>query len=264
MPVTETPQRDVLGVAPDRRMSGVALAAIILALLGLLVLALAGLGTRWGWWDFRFGFRMLRWGFYLEVAAVVLGIAGAIVARPGARRRGFALALIALLLGAVGAGTMLRWSARAKAVPAIHDITTDVSNPPSFVAVLPLRRDAANPAEYGGAEVAAQQEKAYPDIQPLVTLLPPAQVFPRALAAAERMGWTIDAAVPADGRIEATARTFWFGFRDDIVVRIRPDGQGSRLDVRSVSRVGKSDIGTNARRVRSYLAMMKQELGPGR
>jgi hypothetical protein len=263
MPVTETPERSALDVVPARRLSRMALVALLSALVGMVVLALAGLGSRWGWWEFRFGFRMLGWGVYLEAVAIVLGIAGAIVARPGARRRGFALALVALVLGAAGAGIMLRWRARAKAVPAIHDITTDVADPPSFVAVLPLRRGAANPAEYGGAEVAAQQQKGYPDIRPLVSSLPPTQLFPRALAAARGMGWTIDAAVPAEGRIEATARTFWFGFRDDVVVRIRPQGAGSRLDVRSVSRVGKSDVGTNARRIRKYLDAVRKELGGG-
>ena len=65
------------------------------------------------------------------------------------------------------------------------------------------------------------------------------------------------AAVPAEGRLEATARTRWFGFRDDVVVRVRPDGAGSRVDVRSVSRVGRSDLGTNARRIRGFMDALR-------
>jgi uncharacterized protein (DUF1499 family) len=86
---------------------------------------------------------------------------------------------------------------------------------------------------------------------------PPAQAFDRALAAARAMSWEIVASDPAQGRIEATATTFWFGFKDDIVVRIAAEGAGSRLDVRSLSRIGKSDVGANARRIRDYLAKVK-------
>jgi len=86
--------------------------------------------------------------------------------------------------------------------------------------------------------------------------VPPPVAFSRALEAAERMGWTLVANNPAEGRIEATDTTFWYGFKDDIVIRVTPAGAGSRVDVRSVSRVGRSDIGTNARRVRRYLAKL--------
>jgi uncharacterized protein (DUF1499 family) len=141
--------------------------------------------------------------------------------------------------------------------PHIHDITTDIENPPRLVSVLPLRKNAENSAEYGGPEIAAQQHTAYPDIVPLMLPMRPAQAFERALATARHRGWMIADANPAEGRIEATATTFWFGFKDDVVIRIVPVTGGSRLDMRSVSRVGVSDVGTNAARIRSYL----KELG---
>jgi uncharacterized protein (DUF1499 family) len=138
----------------------------------------------------------------------------------------------------------------------IHDITTDPENPPGFVSVLPLRKDAPNSATYGGPEIAAQQRAAYPDIRPLVSDLPPARAFERALSVAQRMGWSIVDDNAAEGRIEATATTRWFGFKDDVVLRIVPAaGNGSRIDIRSVSRVGRSDVGTNARRIRTFLKM---------
>ena len=87
--------------------------------------------------------------------------------------------------------------------------------------------------------------------------VPPAQAFDRAASAAKEMKWDIVATDPAQGRIEATATTFWFGFKDDIVVRITAEGSGSRVDVRSLSRIGKSDVGANAKRVREYLAKVK-------
>ena len=144
-------------------------------------------------------------------------------------------------------------------MPPIHDITTDTADPPVFVAVLPLRADAPNPAEYGGEDVAAAQQQAYPDLRPLILPLAPDVTFARALDAARGAGWAIVAADSTDRRIEATETTGWFGFKDDVVVRIRPADGGSRVDVRSVSRTGRSDVGTNARRIRAYL----RSLGAG-
>ena len=92
---------------------------------------------------------------------------------------------------------------------------------------------------------------------PLHLDVAPAQAFDRALTAARAMGWEIVASDPAQGRIEGTATTFWFGFKDDIVVRVGADGSGSRVDVRSLSRIGKSDVGANARRIRDYLGKVK-------
>jgi uncharacterized protein (DUF1499 family) len=141
----------------------------------------------------------------------------------------------------------------AQSVPPIHDISTDTDNPPPFVAVVERRRDASNPVEYGGPEIAAQQHRAYPDLHPVTLSDPPARAFERALEAARGQGWEIVASAPADGRIEATDTTRFFGFKDDVVVRVKPEGTGSRVDVRSLSRVGKSDVGKNASRIRAYL-----------
>ena len=228
--------------------------AVFVALVAVLALMAAGPGTRLGVWDFRVGLSMLRYAAYLGIAAVVLVLVALAVTRP--RRAGLGVLLVALVLGA--AAFLVPWGFRQKArgKPPIHDITTDTQNPPAFVAVLPLRQDAPNPATYGGDSVAEQQHRAYPDIRPLELHIPPAQAFDRALAAAREMGWSINAADRAAGRIEATATTTWFGFKDDIVVRIRPEGAGSRIDVRSVSRVGRGDLGTNAARVRAYLGRL--------
>ena len=145
-------------------------------------------------------------------------------------------------------------------VPPIHDITTDLDDPPRFVAVLPRRRARRTTAEHGGAALAAQQRAGYPDLGPARFPAPPDRVFARAVDVARGLGWEIVATVPAEGRLEATDRTRWFGFRDDVVVRVRPDGAGSRVDVRSVSRVGRSDLGTNARRIRAFVDALRAAL----
>lgn len=145
----------------------------------------------------------------------------------------------------------------AHQVPRIHDITTDTENPPQFVALLAVRQKAPNGAAYGGAKIAQAQKAAYPDITPAQLDTPPAQAFERALDVARNMGWEIIAADKVQGRIEATATTFWFRFKDDVVIRIVAAGNGSRLDVRSMSRVGRSDLGTNARRIRAFLKQLQ-------
>jgi hypothetical protein len=227
---------------------------LVAALAAVLLLGASGFGYRMGLWEYRRGFEMLGWGMFTGLAAAVL--AAVALAIPKVRARGAAALAVALIAGAVVAYVPWQWRERAQSLPRIHDITTDTQNPPQFVAVLPLRKGAPNPAEYGGKEVAEAQLKGYPDIKPVELPAPPPVAFARALATAERMGWVLVANNPAEGRIEATDTTFWYGFKDDIVIRVTPAGAGSRVDVRSVSRVGRSDIGKNAQRIRNYLAKL--------
>lgn len=225
-----------------------------IAAVGALLLLASGAGTRLGLWDFRFGFRLLGWAAYIGAAGAGAALLALAVWRPSGR--GLALTLAALVIGVVTFGVpwVARWTAQN--VPPIHDITTDMGNPPEFVAILPLRANASNTAVYGGEEIASQQRAAYPDVVPLTLETTPADAFTRALDAARAMGWELVIADSVQGRIEAVATTRWFGFKDDIVVRVTPDGSRSRIDVRSVSRVGRSDLGTNARRIRQYLARL--------
>jgi uncharacterized protein (DUF1499 family) len=216
----------------------------------------AGLGARWGIWHFRTGFMLLTWSAYGALAVVVLGLVALIVNRSSNKAIFFASASI--IVGIFVAGIPWEMKQRAQHVPPIHDITTDTENPPAFVAILPLRADAPNSVEYKGTEVAAQQRKAYPDLQPLTVNAPPDIAFQKALRAARDAGWDIVESRPDQGRIEATDTTLWFGFKDDIVVRVTSQDSASRIDVRSVSRVGKSDVGTNATRIRNYLSKIQR------
>jgi uncharacterized protein (DUF1499 family) len=229
---------------------------LILALVAAGLLAVSGIGVRLGLWTFSTGFQLLRWSAYLGLAAAVTAVVGLII--PSVRAGAVGRLGVALVLGLGVAYLPWHWRQRARALPPIHDISTDLDHPPAFVAVLPLRAGAANPSEYGGAEVAAAQRRGYPDIQPLLLATPPPLAFALALYTAEQMGWALVAADSTAGRIEATATTAFFGFKDDVVIRITPAGTGSRIDVRSVSRVGKSDVGTNAARIRAYLAKLRE------
>jgi uncharacterized protein (DUF1499 family) len=140
----------------------------------------------------------------------------------------------------------------------IHDITTDTANPPQFVALHGLRLATFNGPEYGGEKIARIQKAAYPDIQPRIVDAAPASAFERALRAAHGMGWLIVASAAEEGRIEATATTRWLRFKDDVVVRVTPSGAGSRIDVRSKSRIGRSDFGANATRIREFFRKLEQ------
>lgn len=231
---------------------------LLVAVVAALLLVSAGPGTRLGLWEYGTGFLLMRWAFFGGLAAVALAIVMLVIPRT---RRGAGLLLgTALVIGALAAWVPWNGLQTVRSLPFIHDITTDTGDPPEFVAVLPLRADAANPPEYGGEEVAEQQREGYPDIEPLRADLSAERAFELALEAARGQGWEIVAAVPGDGRIEATDTTFWFGFKDDVVIRIRPDGGGSRIDVRSKSRVGRSDVGANAARIRDYLDAMEKRL----
>lgn len=221
------------------------------ALLAGLLLLIAGPGVRAGFWVFPIGFQLMRYAAYAGLTAALL--AGFGLFSPAWRRSQAPRLLLAFALGGIVAGVPWLQLRQARSLPPIHDITTDLADPPAFRAVLARRGDRSNPLDRAEPDLAAQQRAAYPYLAPLHLPQPPAEAFARALRAARSMGWEIVAADAERLLIEATATTFWFGFKDDVAIGLRPDGDGSRVDVRSVSRVGRSDLGANASRIRAYL-----------
>jgi uncharacterized protein (DUF1499 family) len=243
----------VSGIARRAAMCGLAFALPALALL-----AAGPLGWRAGWWSYRIAFATLMpYAFYCGVGAIaVSGLALAMSLRPGARG-GLAPALLGLAIGAATAYFPWHASAMRGVYPPINDITTDFGDPPSLDFAAGMRvAEAGAPPAYPGADTAAVQQKSYPGIAPAVLDLPPERAFDRALAVAEGKGWTIVKADRAAGIIDAYDRSFWFGFTDDIAIRIRAAGAGSRIDIRSASRQGRGDFGVNAARVRAFLAAL--------
>jgi len=195
----------------------------------------------------------VRWAGTAAVGGATLALLAVLLTLgASARRRWRRRAWLALAVNVVVAAGPLYLLYQLQYLPHIHDISTDTSNPPAFEAVVAQRRSARNPIEYVPATAAAQRQ-GYPDIVPLRLPLAPSVVFDNAERAARTMGWQIVATAPDKLRLEATDSTLLFGFKDDIVVRITPQNGGSVVDVRSLSRVGGSDFGTNARRVRAYL-----------
>jgi len=226
------------------------------------LLALSGaLGHRYGLWEHSVGFTLLRWSFYAAVAALALSGAGLMGA---AHQRSVGLMLAAgpgVILALAVATVPLLHVRTMSTYPPIHDITTDTDNPPEFVALRDIREDAPNAVAYPGKSTARQQKQAYPDIRPLTLDVAPERAFRLALEQAEAMDWRVAEADADARRIEAVAETFWFGFRDDVAIRVNPtDAEGARIDVRSASRIGVSDLGTNAARIRAYLDGLRDRL----
>jgi uncharacterized protein (DUF1499 family) len=199
---------------------------------------------------------LMRIALFVGLAAAALALIMLVL--PKTRRAGSLSLIVALVVGLGTAWVPYNGYRTVRALPFIHDITTDTQNPPLFVDVVPLRADAKNPVEYAGEEVASQQRSGYPDIQPVDLPSPVESTFASALEIARNMGWDIVAQEPGEGRIEATATTQWFGFKDDVVIRIKATPSGSRLDMRSKSRVGRSDVGANAARIRKFVAALKE------
>jgi uncharacterized protein (DUF1499 family) len=222
---------------------------------------LAGPGYRLGWWPLGTGLQTVRWSATIDLAAAALSLVAVALAWRGRERRTLSIGVIGLIVSvAVATPPLMLWQ-RAQHLPRIHDVSTDTVNPPAFVAVLPLRRDARNGTDYT-PRTAAQQKSGYPDIVPLQLDMPPAQALQRAEQVARDMGWIIVDVSSADLRVEATDTTLLFGFKDDVVIRITPQGSSSRVDVRSLSRVGGSDFGVNAKRVRSFLKNLAAASAP--
>lgn len=208
--------------------------ALVLGIGALATLLASGPGTRLGLWDWRAGLALLRYAAYLGMAAAGVSLVG--IFWPRVRRGGALVLALALLLGVASFAAPLAFQRHARSVPPINDIRTDVENSP--------------PA------LARTQREAYPDIAPVLLPMPPGPAFARAAAAAGEMGWEIASRDPAAGSLHAVATSAWFGFKDDVTIRVSPEGSGSRIDIRSRSRVGRGDAGANAERIRAWRAAL--------
>ncbi len=216
---------------------------------------LGGPGYRAGWWSLRAGIKTVQWAAWTGVGAFTVALIGIGLAWKAAARGALVASAHALVLSALAVGPPLYLWTTLDRFPRIHDVSTDPANPPAFAAVMPLRKGAPNSTDPNPA-TAARQREGYPDIAPALLDVPPAQAFQRAERAAKAMGWEIVAVAPEDLRIEATDTTLLFGFKDDVVIRVASNGAGSRVDVRSESRVGGFDFGVNAKRVRDFLKQL--------
>jgi uncharacterized protein (DUF1499 family) len=237
-----------------RRM-GLSIAAWGIAAAGLVLLGAAGPAYRLGV-SLGHAFDMVRWAAATSLTGAALSVGALLWSRRKARTGAAIVAGIGVLLGILSAAVGYGWLRQAQAAPALHDLTTDLENPPTFEALAKERPAGSNPFTRSRDEDQLQRQH-YPDLAPVIVAQPSRLVFDRARLVAHNQGWTIVASDPDAGRLEATDTTRWFGFTDDIVVRLVPWGTGTRVDVRSASRYGSNDTGTNARRIRRFLSALQ-------
>ena len=246
----------------------------------------SALGGRFGFWEPLEGFRhVLTYaglpGFgrgFLLPATLGLGVvalAFVIIQRvvQGAKNSagpgGYVAGVMAILVGGAPMAMIVLNAGQTASIPPIHDITTDTQNPPQFTAGMIERRGSESNSVVYEEKIDPRSERslpivqaeAYPEIESLVVSADPNTVYRAALDVGRDMGWMIATASETELSFEATDTTFWFGFKDDVVVRLSETAEnGTRVDVRSVSRVGMSDLGANAARIEAFLADLEAAL----
>jgi len=228
------------------------------AIMAVAMLLIGPLGTKFGVWPFTLGLMLMAGATVLAAIGLIGGLWGYMISRSNGLHADKPLCGIGAVLSAVVLAIFGSQFAAARSVPPIHNISTDVNDPPAFSAVVALRGAGTNPLTYDAAKLSALQTGAYPDVKPLESTLDPAAAVARANAVLSDMGLEIVSAGTDNQSVEATFESFWFGFKDDVVVRVRPSGSGSLVDMRSVSRVGESDLGANAARIEEFLRRFAQ------
>ncbi len=228
---------------------------LVIAVVAIVIVGTMIFGAKLGLWQPIVGFGLVR--NYMNPIAyglLGLGILGLVQQKIMGNRCGLVKSSLTALIGlAMLAPTLYGKINPPVRLPPIHDISTNTVTPPEFIVLGDNRVGARNTLVYGGPEVAALQKKAYSDIAPIESGLSAAEAFNEALRVADVMDWELVAQDAESLRYEATARTSVYGFVDDVVVLVTPVGDASRIDIRSVSRIGRGDRGVNAARVRTFI-----------
>ncbi len=230
----------------------------LVSLAAFLLVTLPGPLYKFAIIDLATAFSGFKYAVITGVAALILLIIQALFKR---QTISFASAGLAVFFSLIAIVMPLKMMSTAKKVPAIHDISTDMTTPPEFVAIAPLRVNAPNPVAYAGTKTAEQQSKAYPELQTLTYTQSKAELVTAIEQAADNLGWDLVNTDKNAGLVEATDATLWFGFKDDIVVRIEDNGNERLVDIRSKSRIGSSDLGKNAERIHGFIKELNKVLG---
>jgi uncharacterized protein (DUF1499 family) len=239
-------------------------ASVAVLVVALCLLGLAPLGVRLGWWHYRFSlYRLFPASGAMAVVAVALSIGTLALGKSKLGPAALATLALCLAIGASLPYTPLHYAYVRRDLPPINDISTDTADRPAFHAVHAARAaESIDRTDMPEPRLSRLQQAGYPDLAPIRTALPTGKALGEALAVAESMpGWTIVAVDLGAGRIEASQRSRWFGFTDDIAIRVAADAGGSRIDMRSASRKGTRDYGVNAARIRAYMAALKRRIG---
>ncbi|ETX10644.1 hypothetical protein MUS1_13755 [Marinomonas ushuaiensis DSM 15871] len=239
----------------NNRSSHLGTSLLVIAVIAVVIVTTMMFGAKLGFWQPIVGFGLVR--TYMNLIAyglLGLGVLGFVQQKIARNSCGVIKSSLTALIGlAMLAPTLYGKINPPVRLPPIHDISTNTVTPPEFLILDDNRVGARNTLVYGGPEVAVLQNKAYSDIAPIESGLSAAEAFNEALRVADIMGWELVAQDVENLRYEATARTSVYGFVDDVVVVVTPVGDVSRIDIRSVSRIGRGDRGVNAARVRAFI-----------
>lgn len=220
-----------------------------LVILAILVAMSGPIGSRIGWWDYTVATILMQWSAYGGIFAGLLCLAGLIVARPGGHRRGFIFSLLGLGIIIPTLLFLNSWKVAKLTLPPIQDISTNIKSPPEFW-------NAPNSRTYKYGSI---QQEFYPDIKPLTLAISADKAFDLSIQVIRAKKWKLWEPNKKEKHIEATEKTYWFGFSDDVVIHItKIDENNSKVDMRSASRFGGGgDGGTNANRIRSFFKALK-------
>ena len=224
-----------------------------LALITPVIMLIAGGLYRLRFVDFQIALLAFAIAVLIAGLAALFGLVGTVLGGHGKTTRAVTALVVALLVLVAPLNTVRQGAG----VPMIHDITTDLEDPPIFVEV-PRKRSIGDNSLDIDAEVLAAQKAYYTDIGPTMLPMAKREAFALVREAVDAFDWVVHAENANLGYIEATASTPFFGFRDDVIIRVTEDTGGARVDMRSASRVGLSDLGVNAGRIRDFMAMVTQ------
>lgn len=219
----------------------------------LLGFPIAVIAYRLQLWEMGTSFKLILFtGFVsavLLIFAISIGIFSLFKKQKGVVKRCvFAIALLVIPVAGLSMQAL-----KSKSLPFLHQVSTDTVNLPQFQAIIALRGDDSNPLEYNSEKLAPMQHKAYPELKPIISELNTQQAFNQAVNTAKELGWEIIAKNSEQGIIEAVETTSLWAFKDDVVIRIQAEETGSKIDLRSISRIGGSDLGANANRVKNFI-----------
>lgn len=219
----------------------------------LLGFPLAVIAYRMNLWSMATSFQIIKFTGYISIAVLVLSV---LIGLFSLFKKEFSLAkrcaVIAVLVAIPAIGLVMQ-AAKAKSLPFLHQVTTDTVNLPQFNAVVALRGEKSNPLAYDREKLAPLQLAAYPKLKPIISQLNKDQAYAKALDIALSLGWEVVAEDPQQGLIEAVDTTALWAFKDDIAIRVQAVGATSIIDLRSISRIGKTDLGANAARVEKFI-----------
>lgn len=241
-------------------MKNVTTLVLLLAIANVVVASISGFGVRMEWWGYPTGFSILKIAFYCGLAVGV----GALVMLAIGFLKNLPIKVMAVaafaLAGLTAAGPLLT-AKSFREIPTYGNIATNLENSPEFVFLAEERAATAeNPALFTTAEAADLQRKYFPELGSIISNRSAAELAQATRQLFSNKGWELAPTDNGAERVEATATSFWFGFKDDVVVVLQslPDGS-TLIDARSASRVGKFDGGANVKRVQKILSILGEE-----